>query len=265
MDGLGVGQPEALARIPQLTPSRILPFALIAAAVCGLSGVGLLPLPAAVLLEVAAGACYLVGLRASLPRWPELPWPRLRQFSGMGPVILPLWGLASASLVLAAQPGLPGEALLPAGVLCLLALAPRLEIGEEGQPTFGGARAALVLLTVLVPLPVFILAMGSGMPAPLRGLLAGAAVLVPTWHLMGVSQRNSTFGLVRTAAVGVLVGLAAGATAMIQAPIELLPVALLLGWYGLAGLASSRQGSAKGGFALFVVLAAVMLAVASPL
>jgi hypothetical protein len=60
-------------------------------------------------------------------------------------------------------------------------------------------------------------------------------------------------------------GVAAGFSALLRVPIPLLPVALLLGWYGLAGVVSQRSSRSISGFAVFVVLAGVMLAVAAPL
>ena len=46
-----------------LSPPRVVPFALAAAAVCALSGVGILPLPVAVQLDVNVGEA-LIRLRA---------------------------------------------------------------------------------------------------------------------------------------------------------------------------------------------------------
>jgi hypothetical protein len=247
-----------------LSPPRVIPFAMASAAVCALSGVGLLPLPLSVLLDVAAAGCYVVALRSGLPRWPELPWPRLRLLSGMRPALLPLAGLASASVVLAEQPGLPGVVLLPLWVLLLLTVAPWLEIGQDQGSSFRWGTTALALLTISIPLPLFILVMSPSVPAVVRAVTVAAAVLIPTWRLVSLTRRGLAQPLVRAGVVAVVIGAAAGASVVLRVPIPLLPVALLMGWYGLAGVVSQRDGRSVGAFAVFVVVAAVMLAVAGP-
>jgi hypothetical protein len=247
-----------------LSPPRVIPFALAAAAVCALSGIGILPLPVAVLLDLAAAACYLAALRSGLPRWPELPWPRLRFLSGMRPAVLPLAGLVSASVVLAEQPGLPGVVLLPLWALLLLTLTPWLEIGQDQGSSFRWGTTALALLTISIPIPLFILVMSPSVPAAVRAVTVAAAVLIPTWRLVSVSRRGWAQPWARAGVVAVVIGGAAGASVLLRVPIPLLPVALLMGWYGLAGVVSQRDGRSVGAFALFVVVAAVMLAIAGP-
>ncbi|MGH7691778.1 MAG: hypothetical protein ACRENY_09410 [Candidatus Dormibacteria bacterium] len=264
VSGLGMGVVEQPAGT-HLSPPRIVPFSLMAALVCALCGIGILPLAASVALDVGAAICYLAALRAALPRWPVLPWPRLHFLSGMRPAVLPLTGLVSASVVLAEQPGLPGLVLLPVGVAVLLTVCPWLEVEEERRSASRWAATVLALLTILVPLPILVLALGPSVPAPTRGVAVALAVLLPTWRLVSLTRRGVLESLARAGVVAGLVGFAAGMSAAIQVPIALLPVALLLGWYGLAGVVSQRDGRSGGTFAAFVVLAAVMLAVANPL
>jgi len=262
--GLGVDPVDHQIGL-HLSPPRILPFALVAAAVCGLSGLGVVPLGAAALLDAGALICYLVALRSALPRWPALPWARVEFLSGMQPAVLPLAGFASAAVALAEQPGLPGLVVLPLGVLVLLTIGPWLEVGEEKHSASRWGSTALALLILAVPLPMFVLAMSPSVPAPVRAVTVAAAVLIPTWRLIDLTRRNWTQAWVRAVVVATLLGVAAGASVILRVPIPLLPVALLLGWYGLAGVVSQRDDRSTGTFAVFVVLAAVMLALANPL
>jgi hypothetical protein len=251
-----------------LSPPRIVPFSLTAAAVCALTGLGILPVPAAILLDVGAAVCYLVALRAALPRWPELPWPRLQLLSGMQPALLPLAGFVSASVALAEQPGLPGlpgEVVLPLGVLLLLTLGPWLEVAEERRSSARWGPTLLALLTLAVPLPIFILAMSPSVAAPVRAVTVAAVAMVPTWRLISLSRRSWSQAWRRALVVAALLGVAAGSSVLLTVPTPLLPVALLLGWYGLTGVVSQPNGRSTGAFAVFVVLAAVMLAVGHPL
>lgn len=223
-----------------------------------------MPLPAAILLDLGAALCYVVALRSALPRWPELPWPRLRFLSGMGPAVLPLAGFASASVALAEQPGLPGVVLLPVWALVLLTVSPWLEVAEEQGPSFSWGTTTLALLTISVPLPLFLLAMSPSVAAPMRAGAVAAAVLIPTGRLVSLTHSGWSQAWKRAAVVAGLMGIAAGCSVLLRVPLPLLPVALLLGWYGLAGVVSQRDGRSTGSFAVFVVLAAVMLAAASP-
>jgi hypothetical protein len=261
--GLGVAAVDKEANV-HVSPPRIIPFALAAALICGLSGIGVLPPAAAALLDLGAAGCYLVALRSALPRWPELPWPRLRWLNGMAPAALPLAVFATACIALAEQPGLPGVVLLPLWVLLLLTVCPWLEVGEEQGSGLPWTPTALAVMIITVPLPLFALAMSPSVSAPVRALAVGGAVLIPTWRLVSLSRRSWWRAWRRSITVAVLLGAAAGASVLLRVPIPLLPVALLLGWYGLSGVVSQRDGRSIGGFAVFVVLAAVMLAVASP-
>jgi hypothetical protein len=262
--GLGLA---ALARQPELhlSPPRVVPFSLAAAAVCGLSGIGVLPLPGAIALDVGAALCYLLALRSSLPHWPELPWRRLHFLSGMQPGVLPLAGLVSGAVALAEQPGMPGLALLPIWVLLMLTVSPWLEVAEERRSSLRWGPTALALLAISVPLPIFILAMSPSVAAPVRGIAVAAAVLAPSWRLISLTCHDGRQVWSRSIAVAIVLGAAAGASALLQVPIPLLPVALLLGWYGLTGVVSQHDRRSIGAFAVFVVLAAVMLAVGNPL
>ncbi|MGA7088078.1 MAG: hypothetical protein WB116_07350, partial [Candidatus Dormiibacterota bacterium] len=189
-----------------LSPPRVVPFALAAAAVCALSGVGILPVPVAVLLDVAAAACYLVALRSGLPHWPQLPWPRLRLLSGMRPAIVALAGLVSASVVLAEQPGLPGVVLLPVWALLLLAVTPWLEVGQDQGSSFRWGTTALALLTISIPVPLFILVMSPSVPAVVRAVTVATAVLIPTWRLVSLTRRGWAQPWVRAGVVAVVIG-----------------------------------------------------------
>jgi len=256
-----------LERQPELhlSPPRVVPFSLAAAAVCALSGIGVLPLAAAIALDIGAALSYLVALRSGLPRWPELPWPRLHFLSGMQPAVLPLAGFVSAAIALAEQPGLPGLLLLPLWVLVMLTVCPWLEVAEESRSSRRWGPTVLALLAISVPLPLFILAMSPSVAAPVRAVAVGAAVLLPSWRLISLTCRDDRRAWNRSVAVTLVLGAAAGASALLQVPIPLLPVALLLGWYGLTGVVSQHDRRSIGTFACFVVVAAVMLAVGNPL
>ena len=80
-------------------------------------------------------------------------------------------------------------------------------------------------------------------------------------HLAGGSWSGSW---PRAIGVAVVVGLAAVIIATLQVPGPLLPVALLIGWYGLTGVASNGGRRRSLSFSGFVVLAAAMLALAAP-
>ncbi len=248
-----------------LSPPRVVPFSLAAAAVCGLSGLGILPLVAVVGLDVGAALCYLVALRSALPRWPELPWRRLHFLSGMRPAALPLAGFVSAAIALAEQPGLPGLALVPLWVLLMLTVCPWLEVAEERRSSLRWGPSVLALLAISIPLPLFILAMSPSVAAPVRAAVVALAVLVPSWRLISLTCRDDRLAWSRSLTVAIVLGAAAGATAMLRVPIPLLPVALLLGWYGLTGVVSQHDRRSIGIFAVFVVVAAVILAVGHPL
>jgi hypothetical protein len=183
----------------------------------------------------------------------------------MQSALLPLAGFVSASVALSEQPGPPGEVVLPLGVLVLLTFGPWLDVAEEQRSSTRWGPTILALLTLAVPLPVFILAMSPSVTAPVRAVAVAAAVLVPTWRLISLTRRSWSQAWTRAMVVAVVLGFAAGVSVLLQVPVPLLPVALLLGWYGLAGVVSQRDGRSVGAFAVFVVLAAVMLAVGHPL
>lgn len=256
---MGEDRPE-----DHLDPRRILPIALAAVAVCALSGLGVLPWAAGVVLDLGGALCYFLALRAALPHWPELPGRWLRPLSGMGVAALPLVGFAAACVALLEQPGLPGVVVLPLWVLLLLTVCPWLELGAEQGFTASRATTLFALLTVSVPLPFFTLAMSPSVSAPTRAVVVAAAVLTPTWRLVSLAGPSWSRAWRRSLLVAVVLGAAAGASALLRVPIELLPVALLLGWYGLAGVVGRRRGTPMAAFAVFVVVAGVMLALAGP-
>ncbi|HEY6538744.1 MAG TPA: hypothetical protein VI138_06885 [Candidatus Dormibacteraeota bacterium] len=248
-----------------LSPPRVVPFSLAAAGVCALSGIGVLPTSAAVGLDAGALLCYLVALRSGLPRWPELPWRRLQLLNGMQPALLPTAAFVSAAIALGEQPGLPGLAIMPPWIWLTLTVCPWLELAEERRSSLRWGPTVLALLAISVPLPLFVLAMSPSVSAPVRAATVALAVLVPTWRLITLTYRNLSRAWLRSATIAVLVGAAAGMSVLLRVAVPFLPVALLLGWYGLAGVVSQRDRRSTGAFAVFVVLAAIMLAVANPL
>ncbi|MGH7610787.1 MAG: hypothetical protein ACREN4_02075 [Candidatus Dormibacteria bacterium] len=245
------------------SPPRLLPFALAGAGICALSGLGVLPWPAVLALDLGSATCYGLALRASLPRWPDGPQGRLALLNGMAPALLPLAGLVSADLALPQRPGLPWVVLLPLWLLVLLGLAPFLAVGQEHGYARRWESTLLAVLAISVPVPIFALVMAPTVAGPLRGLGVLAVLLVPTWQLASL-VRPWRQAWRRAALVAVLVGAAAGASAWLQVPAALLPAAMLLGWYGLAGVVSQRDGQYSSSFAAFVVAAAVLLAVTGP-
>ena len=245
-----------------LWPPRVVPFALAASAVVGMAGMGIVPLPAAVALDLGAVACYLLALRSVLPRWPLLSGPSW--LSGMEPAILPLAALASASLALATNPGLPWTVLTPFWLLLVLTLCPWLDAGDsQGQvPEWGST--VLAALVVTVPIAFFVVVMGAGTPTPLLALGVGMGALIPAFRLIRMEGHPWATAWERSALVAVLMAAAAILVARLQVPGPLLPVAMLMGWYGLTGIAAQRAPRQRGSFMAFVVLAAVVLAIAAP-
>ncbi|MGH7610143.1 MAG: DUF5656 family protein [Candidatus Dormibacteria bacterium] len=261
--GLGSG-PEVADPHLHASPPRILPLAAVAAAVCALSGLGVLPGPASAALDLGAAGCYGLALRAALPRWPDGPSGRLGWLNGMTPVVLPLAALTAACVALPQRPDLPWLVLLPLWALVVLTASPWLEAGLEHGYGPNWSSTALAVLAISVPLPIFALVFNPTVPAVVRALAAGAAVAVPTWRLVALSQRQPGQAWRRALVVVALLAVAAAASAWLQVPAALLPVALLLGWYGLTGVVSQRDGQSMASFVAFVVAAAVMMAVAAP-
>lgn len=243
-------------------PSRATPFAVLAAAVVGVAGVGALPLAAAIALDLGAVACYLLALRSVLPRRPQLsaaPW-----LSGMEPAVLPLAAFASASLALASDPGLPWTVLTPLWLMVVLVLFPGLDTADPRArvPEWGSTVVAALVITV--PVAFFVVALGSGAAAPVLALGVGLGALVPTWSLIRLEGRSRASAWWRAGVVVALVAAAAVLVSRLQVPGPLLPVAMLMGWYGLTGIAAQPDSRQRGSFTVFVVLAAAVLAVAAP-
>ena len=243
-------------------PSRLVPFALLAAAVVGLAGVGIMAVPAAAALDLGAIACYLLALRSVLPSGPVRVgrgW-----LSGMAPAILPLAALASASLALASDPGLPWSLLTPVWWALVLALFPWLDADDARVRIPAWGPTVLAALVITVPVAFFVVAMGAGTPAPLMALGVGVGALVPSLSLIRLEGHSLAKAWEGAVVVALLMAGAAVLVSRLQVPGPLLPVAMLMGWYGLTGVAA-RHGAGRGrSFTVFVVLAAAVLAIAAP-
>jgi hypothetical protein len=250
-------------RTERLWPPRLVGFAIVATAVVGLTGLGIMPPALEAALDLGALLCYLVALRAALPRWPPLADPRLRWLSGMEPAILPVATLIAAALALGTSPGLPWTVVIPGWLLLVLAVFPWLEDGlPSGNPSWGLTGVAALVITV--PVPFFVVATSSGTPGPVVALLAALGAVVPSWRLIHLGGGTWSGSWPRAGAVALVVGLAAFLIARLQVPGPLLPVALLIGWYGLTGVAANPGHRRALSFSAFVVLAAAMLALSAP-
>ncbi len=243
----------------RLSPPRLLLFAALSAAIVGLSGFGLLPDWAAALLDLGAIACYLLALRSVLPRWPPLPLIDWSPTHGMAPALLVLSTFSSAAIALVLRPGLPWAVLVPLWVLLSLSVGPWLDGSCEhgGGPDW--AAGALSALVVVAPVPILFLALGTEVAAPVRAAAVGAVLAVPSWRLIVISGGGPAAPQ-RALAVVLVLAAAAGVSALLPVAPAMLPVAMLLGWYGLCGVAGRRSATAVG----FVVLASALLAVAAP-
>jgi hypothetical protein len=251
-------------RMERLWPPRVVGFAAVAAVVVGLTGPGIMPPALEAALDLAALFCYLLALRVALPHWPLVASPRLRWLSGMEPAILPVTTLIAAALVLGSNPGPPWTIVVPCWLLLVLAVCPWLDGGGSPSESPAWGLTALAAVAITVPVPFFVVATSAGTAAPLVAVLAGMGAVVPSWrliHLAGGTWSDSWPGAI---GVAVVVGLAAVVIARLQVPGPLLPVALLIGWYGLTGVASNGGRSRSVSFSAFVVLAAAMLALAAP-
>ncbi|MHB8313401.1 MAG: hypothetical protein ACYDD0_08900 [Candidatus Dormibacteria bacterium] len=243
-------------------PPRLVPFAMLAAAVVGLAGVGIMPLPAAAALDLGAVVCYLVALRSVLPRGPFQVGPTW--LSGMEPAILPLAALAAGSLALASDPGLPWTVLTPLWLALALALFPWLYAGDDRVRLPAWGSTLLAALVITVPVAFFAVAMGAGTPAPMTALGVGLGALVPSLSLIQLEGHVLRDAWKAAVVVALLMAGAAVLVSRLQVPGPLLPVAMLMGWYGLTGVAAQQGTDRRRSFTIFVVLAAALLAVAAP-
>ncbi len=247
-----------------ITPPRVIPFAIAAAAVIGLTGTGILPAPASIGLDLGALVCYLLALRAGLPQHPGATRGWRAWVDGMEPAVLALSAVFAGALLLASSPGMPWAVITPLWLLLMLTVCPWLEGGADQQQLPPWGPTALACLIITVPAVFFVVAVTAGIPAPALALLVGLGSLAPSWRMVRLTGRAAMVALERGAMVAVLMAVAAVLTARLQVPGPLLPVALLVGWYGLTGVASLRDRSQLGSFATFVVLAAAILAIAAP-
>ena len=245
-------------------PPRVIPFAMAAAAVIGLTGTGILPVPATVGLDLGALFCYLLALRAVLPPHSGHNRGWLSWADGMEPAVLALSAVLAGALLLASSPGMPWGVITPIWLLLMLTVCPWLEGGAEQQQLPAWGPTALACLIITVPAAFFVAAMTAGIPTPALAILVGLGSLAASWRMVRLTGRPAMVALERGAMVAVLMALAAVLTARLQVPGPLLPVALLVGWYGLTGVASLRDRRQLGAFATFVVLAAAILAIAAP-
>ncbi len=257
-----IDSPLVTDPVSHLGPPRVVPFALAAAAVVGMAGMGMVALPAAVALDLGALACYLLALRSVLPRWPSLSSPAW--LSGMEPALLPVAALASASLALATNPGLPWTVLTPGWLLLVLTLCPWLDGGDSRARVPEWGSTVLAALVITVPVAYFVVALGAGTPLPLLALGVGLGGLIPSFRLIRLEGNPWAVAWERAALVALLTAVAAILVARLQVPGPLLPVAMLMGWYGLTGIAAQGVPRQRGSFMVFVVLAAAVLAIAAP-
>jgi hypothetical protein len=251
-------------RMERLWPPRVVGFAAVATVVVGLTGPGIMPPVLEAALDLGALFCYLLALRVALPHWPLLAPPLVRWLSGMEPAILPVTTLVAAALVLGSNPGLPWTVVVPCWLMLVLAVGPWLDGGGSPSETPDWGLTALAAAAITVPVPFFVVATSAGTPAPLVALLAGLGAVVPSWRLIHLAGGSWSGSWPRAIGVAVVVGLAAVMIARLQVPGPLLPVALLIGWYGLTGVASNGRRRRALSFSAFVVLAAAMLALAAP-
>jgi hypothetical protein len=247
-----------------LSPLMVTFFALAAAAAVGLTGTGVIPLPAAVGLDMGALACYLLALKSSLPGEAGGLGVGLLNLRGLEHSLVAVASLVGAGLLLATSPGLPWSVVAPIWLAVMLGLGPWLEQGVDSERLPQRATTALSCLVVTVPVAYLVVGLSPGLPAPVQASLVGLGCLVPSWRMVLLSGRVGEVAWERAGAVALLLASAAVLTSRLRVPGALLPVALLVAWYGLTGVASLRDRRQMTSFATFVVLAAAILAIAAP-
>jgi|GEM_PF-3155757 len=247
-----------------LSPPRVTFFALAAAAGVGLTGTGIIPLPGSVCLDLGALAFYVLALKSSLPQEPGRLSLRLLNPRGLEHSWLALVSLVGAALLLATSPGLPWSVVAPAWLAVMLGLGPWLDQGVDSERLPPWGATALSCLVVTVPVAFLVVGLTPGIPAPVQAFLVGMGCLVPSWRMVHLFGRTGPVAWERAGAVALLLASAAVLTSRLRVPGALLPVALLVAWYGLTGVAALRDRRQMSSYATFVLLAAAILAIAAP-
>ena len=262
--GLEPIQSDSGSSARHLSPPRLTFFALAAAAAVGLTGTGAIPLLASAVLDAGALACYLLALKSSLPPEPRSLSPRLLSVRGLEHSGVALASLVGAALLLATSPGLPWSVVAPVWLAVMLALGPWLDSGVDLERLPAWCATALSCLLVTVPVAYLVVGLSPGIPPPVQAFVVGLGCLVPSWRMVRLSGRAGAAAWERAGAVSLLLASAAGLTSRLRVPGALLPVALLVAWYGLTGVASMRDRRQMTSFTTFVLLAAAILAIAAP-
>jgi hypothetical protein len=248
-----------------MRPLLLAIFALAAALVVAISGLGVLAPIWGYLLTLLAAATYVLGLRSFLPsraRAGARFWlsPRLLEVAAV-----PLTAITAAVVLLTTSPGPVLVGVLAGWLFLVLGLGAWLDAaGSRGEgPPWG--PTVLSLLLVSVPAPLLVSSLSPGVSPWLVALGVAGGTWGPGWRLV----RMSGGGWRETATVALGVALLVAASALLalraRAAGAVLPAALLVGWYGLTGVASRPRSEAPVLPSLgFVVLAALMLALTQP-
>lgn len=231
----------------------------LVAVTVGLSRDGM-PFPLGIALVLAALAAYALSLRLGPTGAgrPSASWRRLH------PALVPATCVVGAVALLRAGAGSPWTWAVPAWAWLVLGAGPWLDRWTAVGRRPGGASTALSVLLVTLPVPYFLIALTPGLPAALAALAVGGGCLVPTWRMVRLSGLGFGPAWERAAIVAFITAVGLTVVAHLQVTSPLLPVATLVGWYGLTGIASLRDRSELPSFAAFVVLAAAILAISAP-
>ena len=248
-----------------MRPLLLAIFALAAALVVAISGLGVLAPIWGYLLTLAAAATYALGLRSFLPsraRAGARFWlsPRLLEVAAV-----PLTALTGAVVVLTTSPGPALVGVIAGWLVLVLSLGAWLDAaGSRGEgPAWG--PTALSLLLVSVPAPLLVSSLGPGVAPWLVALGVAGGTWAPGWRLVRMSGRGWDESALVALGVALLVGASAVLALRASAAGAVLPGALLVGWYGLTGTASRTRPESPVLPSLgFVVLAALMLALTQP-
>lgn len=243
-------------------PLLLVPFALGAAGVVALGGLGLLSPLAMGLLDLGAALCYLLALRSALPT--DLPVNGRRWALDVEVALVPLSALAAGASALVEGAQGPWNILVPIWIFVVLALGPWLDAQERAGSGPDWGPTLLSGLLVTIPAPCFAIGTAAGAPAPVVATSVAVAAVVPAWRLVRLAGRSDRYAWTAAGWVAAVMGVAAALTVRIDTQGALLPAALLLAWYGLAGVSAQAGRRPRGSFAGFVVLAAALLAITAP-
>ena len=257
------GLPEP--HVEAMRPLLLAIFALAAALVVAISGLGVLAPIWGYLLTLAAAATYVVGLRSFLPsraRTGARFWlsPRLLEVAAV-----PLTALTGAVVLLTTSPGPLLVGVIAGWLFLVLGLGAWLDAASSRGEGPAWGPTVLSLLLVSVPAPLLVSSVGPGVAPWLVALGVAGGTWGPGWRLVRVSGRDWEDAALAALGVALLVGASAVLALRASATGAVLPAALLVGWYGLTGVASrSRSESPRLPSLGFVVLAALMLALTQP-